>query len=50
LKAKKGLPLVTDKFKTNPVILSTIFYGIDKQSVTNLQPQFFVLNCCSKRI
>jgi len=50
LKAKKGLPLVTDKFKTNPVTLSTIFYGIDKQSLTNLQQHFFVLNCFSKRI
>jgi hypothetical protein len=50
LKAKKGLPLVTDKFKTNPVTLSTIFYGIDNQIFTNLQPQFFVLSCCSKSI
>jgi hypothetical protein len=50
LKAKKGLPLVTDKFKTNHATLSTIFYGIDKQSLTNLQQHFFVLNCCSKRI
>jgi hypothetical protein len=50
LKAKKDLPLVTDKFKTNPATLATIFYGIDKQSLTNLEPQFFVLICCSQRI
>jgi hypothetical protein len=50
LKAKKGLPLVTDKFKTNPATLSTRFYGIDKQIFTNSPPQFFVLICCPKRI